>query len=316
MSRYILTSEMTKEEWLKARLPFLGASEVAAALGLNPYRTPFDLWREKSGDPSFIRFEGNQFTVWGNRLEDAIAQGFAEDHGYKIQKDNKLRIHENDILSCSIDRTIAKCNGYNTPGILEIKNMSGYAYDKMLKDDNDVPLMYYTQHQQQFGITGYEWGFFVMLIGGNDMVVKEMKPDWDYIKKQETEAVSWWNKYVVGKIPPPFEAADVENPKTTALTDDIQISSKEAYQAHQTLMAIKDRIKGLDAQKKELEKILKKEIGTAKELQYEGSTIASWSEFKQFSSKICGDKYPEIYNECKDTMRRFNVKEFVYEAAE
>jgi len=314
MSRYISTSDMSKEEWLKARLPFLGASEVSAALGLNPYRTPFDLWREKTGDPSFIPFEGNQFTIWGNRLEDSIAQGFAEDHGYKIQKDNKLRVHNNGILSCSLDRTIiGSNNGHKTPGILEIKNMSNWAYDKLLKDDNDIPIMYYSQHQQQFGITGYDWGFFVMLIGGNEMVVKEMVPDWDYIKKQETEATSWWNKYVVGKTPPDFEVKDLEDPKTTALTGDIQVATKEAFQAHSMLMTLKKRIKELTEQKTKLEKILKKEIGTAKSLEYEGSEIANWSEFQQFSSKLFKEANPDEYAKYKEVMRRFNIKEFIYE---
>jgi len=315
MSRYISTSDMTKEQWLLARLPFLGASEVSAALGLNEYRTPFDLYREKIGDPSFIAFTGNEKTLWGNRLEDAIARGFAEDQGYKIQKDNKIRIHDNDILSCSLDRTIVGSNnGHTTPGILEIKNMSTYTYDKMLKDSNDIPLMYYAQHQQQFGITGYTWGFFVMLIGGNELVVKPMLPDPDYIKNQEEEAVKWWNDHVVAKRSPVLKAIDLEDPKTTMLVNEVQVASEEAYKAHQTVMSLKKRIKELKVEEEKLTDLLKEELGTAKELEYAGAKIAYWSEFKQFSSKLFKEAAPEEYDKYKDVVRKFNTKEFVYEA--
>ena len=37
------------EEWLKARKTGIGGSDIAAILGLSPYRTPVDVWAEKTG---------------------------------------------------------------------------------------------------------------------------------------------------------------------------------------------------------------------------------------------------------------------------
>jgi putative phage-type endonuclease len=315
MSRSILTADLTKEQWLLARLPFLGASEVGAALGLNPYRSPFDLYREKIGDPSFIPFEGNEYTKWGNRLEDAIAQGFAEDHGYKIQKDNKIRIHDNDVLSCSLDRVIVGSNnGHTTPGVLEIKNMSSYAYDKMVKNEFDIPLTYYSQHQQQFGITGYTWGYFVMLVGGNDMIVKEMVPDPEYIKQQEEAAITWWKDHVVAKTPPMLTQPDLKDPESTALVNETKVASKEIYNVHQAAMKLKERMKDLKKEHDACVKQIQEECGTAKTLEYDGGALAYYSEFQQFSSKLFKEAAPDEYNKYKATTRRFNLKEYTYEA--
>ena len=41
-----------REKWLNARRSGLGASEVAAVLGLSPWSTPYKVWRDKvSSEP-------------------------------------------------------------------------------------------------------------------------------------------------------------------------------------------------------------------------------------------------------------------------
>ena len=38
---------MTREEWLSARRTGIGGSDIAAILGLSPWRTPLDVYRDK-----------------------------------------------------------------------------------------------------------------------------------------------------------------------------------------------------------------------------------------------------------------------------
>lgn len=319
MARIINIADLSKEEWIEARKPFLGASEIGAALGLNPYRTAYDLWREKIGDPTYIPFTGNDFTTWGNRLEDTIAQGFAEDYGYKIMRDNKIRIHDNGIQSCSLDRVIVKVEGKNTPGILEIKNMSQYSYDKMLKDDNDIPLHYYCQHQQQFAITGYEWGFFVMLVGGNNLVVKEMVPDPKYIKTMEDYAVNWWNSYVVTKIPPPYKVMDLTNPEATTLDVTTKTCDQKFFaDVYEKYQRLNSQIKQLTKVKDDLKDLIIEETSTNKELEYMGSKIANWREEKWFDTKQMKADHPDIAKkyEKKVIVRKFIINEFTFQDKE
>jgi len=58
------------------RRKYIGASEVAAVMGYDRYRTPLDVFREKTGLST--PFEGNNHTERGNRLEPIAAQLFTE----------------------------------------------------------------------------------------------------------------------------------------------------------------------------------------------------------------------------------------------
>lgn len=60
----------------------LGASEIAAVAGLNPHASPWDVWLAKTGQS---RFEGNELTEWGHRLEPAIRQKYADETGYIVE---------------------------------------------------------------------------------------------------------------------------------------------------------------------------------------------------------------------------------------
>lgn len=54
-------------EWVEWRRGGLGASELAAVMGLDPYRSEHDVWEEKTGlRPGFA---GNAKTRWGHRME-------------------------------------------------------------------------------------------------------------------------------------------------------------------------------------------------------------------------------------------------------
>ena len=39
----------SREEWLQNRSNGIGASEAGTVLGLNPWETPYQLWRRKKG---------------------------------------------------------------------------------------------------------------------------------------------------------------------------------------------------------------------------------------------------------------------------
>jgi len=198
---FINTKGMNRIEWRKIRKNYLGASEIAAAVGLNPYRSQLDLWRDKTGDPTFSEFKGNTYTKWGNRLESAIAWGFAKDFKLKIKQDHKLRIHDNKILSCSLDRLVLDGR---KKGILEIKNMGDKAFSKLVMDISDVSMMYYSQIQQQFSVSELTWGYFIILVGGNTLVVRKVKPDKKFIKLQDELGMMFWNEHILTKKEPEY----------------------------------------------------------------------------------------------------------------
>ena len=46
-----------REEWLSLRKNYIGGSDAGAVLGMNPYKSAYSLWAEKSG--KIEGFEGN-----------------------------------------------------------------------------------------------------------------------------------------------------------------------------------------------------------------------------------------------------------------
>ena len=73
-----------REEWLQNRSKGIGASEAGTVLGLNPWETPYQLWRRKKGiDPPKVE---NFAMVAGHLLEDAVAQFYKRESHCHIIK--------------------------------------------------------------------------------------------------------------------------------------------------------------------------------------------------------------------------------------
>ena len=81
---YTIIRPKDRNEWLEHRKSGIGSSEVATILGLNPWETPYQLWRRKVGldEPKTETFAMKA----GHYLEDAVAQFWHDDTGREIIK--------------------------------------------------------------------------------------------------------------------------------------------------------------------------------------------------------------------------------------
>src|SRR5690606_29202656 len=69
MTEHMMTTD-PREEWLAERRKAIGASDVAAVLGVSPWATPWEVWAEKTG--RLEPWSGNAATDLGTRLEPVI----------------------------------------------------------------------------------------------------------------------------------------------------------------------------------------------------------------------------------------------------
>ena len=122
----VIIRPKSREEWLEHRKNGIGSSEVATIVGLNPWETPYQLWRRKLGlDPA----KDETFAMKaGHYLEDAVAMFWHDETGREIIKrsagDWIIANKERPYLQVSPDRTywltgMAKNN--TNKGILECK---------------------------------------------------------------------------------------------------------------------------------------------------------------------------------------------------
>src|SRR5689334_16414020 len=60
----------------------IGASEISAVVGMNPYASPWSIWLRKTGQAPDV--EETEPMEWGNRLEPAIRQKYVDVTGHSV----------------------------------------------------------------------------------------------------------------------------------------------------------------------------------------------------------------------------------------
>ena len=147
-----------REAWLKARTKYLGGSDVSCILGLNPYKTNRDLYREKKGLVMPEDLSDNPLVQYGTKAEEHIRALFELDHPeLKVEyiPDNSWRNSKYKFAACSLDGWATDENGRK--GILEIKTATITNAQQSAKWKDRIPDNYYCQVLYYLGVT--EWDF-------------------------------------------------------------------------------------------------------------------------------------------------------------
>ena len=255
-----------RQSWLNGRSLGIGASETAAALGENPYRSPFSLWAEKTGKLEPADLSKFERVEWGNRLEGAIAKAVGERFGREVLHNEEFAIHRSDehnFLTATVD-ALQRHASRPDLGALEIKTTSEWNR-KAWKDG--PPTEYAIQLQQQLLCTGLKWGSIVVLVGGQELLGPfgaEFNPTfWQHAIRRLT---NFWQS-VQNQTPPPLD-----NSRSTAEAiarlfpfDDggsIELSDEaETHCAH--VLRLREKLKTLEDAKRGHESKLRHELGDA-----------------------------------------------------
>lgn len=220
MAEYI--NFKNKEEWLKLRSTRINSTDIAAVLGICPYKSKFELWHEKAGNlkNSFVETERVR---WGSRLEDAIANGVIDEYRiennishddiYRIEPFKSYAIHHSlSFCGSSFDY---QCNDPTRPeigtGILECKLVDYLVFKSkfMIDGEIELPLHISCQIQWQLWITGFKWGLCAVLTGGNKSYLINVERNEDFIKLIEKEAIDFWKSIKNGQEPDPDFSRDI-----------------------------------------------------------------------------------------------------------
>ena len=193
-------SNFTPEE-LEERRRRLHASEWSAAIGCSPWASPVDVWRDKLGlDPPI---EDNQAMEAGRRIEEGIAQWYADETGLTLAPCG-TKIHpEHPWIAATPDRI---CWPQDYPGgpfkILECKNVglrSAHLWD-------GPPVHVLVQVIIQMAVTGIHSADIACLIGGNDFRIYPVDWDPDLADGLIEEGRKFW-ELVVNHVEPPIDAS-------------------------------------------------------------------------------------------------------------
>lgn len=194
------TAIQKREEFLAERQSYLGASDMAAILGVDQYRTALDVFNERLGltEP----FDGNKQTERGLKLENVAAQEYAEATGRKVHRRRTELVHPKyDFIRGHIDRRVV---GDKRP--VEIKCPSRGMFYKIKREG--LPMAWIVQMQTYLMLDGSPVGDFAPFCADAwEILPFEVPAQPEVFERIEHAAVIFWTEHVLKNTPPdPVEA--------------------------------------------------------------------------------------------------------------
>lgn len=329
----ISTAAMNRDDWLKERTKGIGGSDVATILGLNPYKTPLQLWEEKTGKASGTT--AGEAAYWGTVLEEIVAKEFSQRTGMKVQKVNyMLSTGENGWMRGNLDRAVinpeiagrvsvlkpekAKESArlLSTDIGLECKTASVYMSDQWgdsqeaeilngkVMTDHKIPLYYETQIQWYMAVTGIKTFYVAVLIGGQDFRLYEVKRDQDVIDVIVSKCRDFWENNVLKDVPPaPVNVDDIKKLYSKDNGEMAEATNEQAVDIGE-LRNLKEQIKALKEQEEAVASRLIMAIGEKTGLTLGGKKAVTYKAMTttRFSSTDFKKDYPDTYQSYAKTI--------------
>ncbi|HAA3503588.1 TPA_asm: hypothetical protein GEI81_16165, partial [Listeria monocytogenes] len=183
--------DMNRTQWLLTRRLGIGGSDAGIIMGLNQYKTAFELWLDKT-DQVLPDESAGEAAYWGNQMEEVVAKEFEKRTGKKVRRSNMMYQHsEHDFMLANVDRFVV-----GEDAILECKTASAYLAKEWEADE--VPATYLVQIQHYLAVTGKSKAYVAVLIGGNKFIWKEIERDDELINQIIAFELDFWETNVKG----------------------------------------------------------------------------------------------------------------------
>lgn len=269
--KVLVSSEgMSREEWLSWRLQGLGGSDAAACCGFSKFRSPLQLWLEKTGQIEST--VSNEAMEWGNKLEPVIREVFQEKTGWPVETAPAIYGHEqHDFMfgnfdGFTIDPDLGRC-------VLEIKTAGMHQAPNWefggsgASANSGVPLEYELQCLHYLAVCGPSIPavHVACLLGGQRLILRKVMRDEETIRMLERlETAFWWQ--VKNLIKPSWDGSTAGSDLLSRLYPKGQPGSKiilptAADDLVQQFMAYKSQEESLSQLREKAEQELKALLG-------------------------------------------------------
>ncbi|MFC7433149.1 YqaJ viral recombinase family protein [Hydrogenophaga bisanensis] len=325
--KLVKTQQLPREEWLQVRQQGIGSSDAAAAVGLHPYKSPLQLWLEKTGrvtsgtkqadsshaKPSLSEMPEDGPLYWGTLLEPLVAAHYTKRTGHRVRRVNAVLQHpDKPWMLANIDREVI---GASDAQILECKT-AGIQGSRMWSDG--VPEYVQLQVLHQLAVTGKQAADVAVLLGGQEVQIHRIHRNEDMIcHLMELEEAFW--RYVQKDCPPPADGSGssakallsmfpTDQGTTLDLSDDLVMSA-----LFSDYLDVRQQLERFVAQEAQLRQSLQQRMGDSTRLLF-GQGSVTWKKVKD-TQVIDGESlardHPnlvESYRKPKAGGRRFSVQ--------
>lgn len=163
------TANLPEEKWLSYRRRGIGGSDVAAIMGISPFRTARDLYYDKLNIAPIEEDKGNWVALAiGHLLEDLVAKIFEVKTGYPVYQIKKMFYHpDHPFMLADVDYFTTLPDG--STALVEIKTTNYNAQNHWWDDGNEiVPVYYETQGRHYMAVMDIDRIFYCCLYGNNE----------------------------------------------------------------------------------------------------------------------------------------------------
>lgn len=285
------------QDWLKHRGSGIGSSEVATIVGLNPFETPYQLWRRKVGiDPPT---EENFAMRAGHILEPAVAKFWEDATGRQVDPSSEgdwlIVDNKKPFLRVSPDRLYWADEAHTKTGILECKTTQ-----KTIRQD-DLPKHWFCQVQYQLGVARIEQGSIGWLTQGREFGYQDLRLVPDFYGWLIEEAERFWRDCIVGgKEPEQTSVKDVLLKFNRHTDGKVAEVGDDVYEAWCELKDLRRDIARLEERKIILEDKVKVAFADAEAISYGDQVLATFKASNpsaKFDAKAFRADHPELADE-------------------
>ena len=185
------------------RTKSLGGTDVAAILGVHPYKSALDVWMEKA--KGFQKEVDNRFVEWGLRLEPAVREKYAQNNNCSITV-LQPKYHPDHNWAHGTPDGICSA-GAEAWGV-EIKTANWRTSDRWGTDEAPIlPKEYYIQCAWYMWVFDADRWDVAVLLGGNDYREMTLYRDLELEAEIVERAQSFWLNHIVAEVEPEPETS-------------------------------------------------------------------------------------------------------------
>lgn len=202
----------SRQAFLDSRRSGLGGSDLGVILGLNPWKTPYQLWQEKTGQAESTH--DTLQTRFGTYAEEFVAQEYTRATGRRVQRFHATLTHPTAPVIGHVDRLVipdgakraAHIRDVRTDRLLECKTASAFAVSRGIAwgdpGTDQIPASYLVQIAAYQALTGCQYADLAVIFGNQEFRIYHIQRDLDLEAMLLDEASRWWTNHIVGGCPP------------------------------------------------------------------------------------------------------------------
>lgn len=268
---------MLTSEQREARRNGLGASDTPIIMGYSSYKTPYQLYLEKTGTVTDDDEETEQ-QYWGNALEPLIIERFAKENNVEVTFPDTIHHPDYPYIFANLDGWIE-----SEKAVVEAKLVNSFKkkeWDSTLSDG--IPLTYLIQVAKQCLITDASRGYIAVLFGGMEFqqfVYERDKMLEDLILKADIE---FWHCVQTKNEPDVKNVADCRIKYREIAPDKVAKTNFKTETTLSKLIQAKQKIKELSEAEDSFKMHLMNHMKDAEYLtNQDGEILATWKANKR-----------------------------------